>query len=278
VIWRLPNQSKRFDLASAGLLVCHYHSKKKGEQEMRKTIIIIAIILFNLQLFGNELSQPDPEVTRKITAAIQYSSSYRFGDDLKQGDEVVYEVDGVRDDPVFGVHKLKVITKNETTTTILEEFEGNKLFLEYHSATKRVIKIWGYDIEGGEHNLKLLSDNVVKQVLGVNERSEDEFQKFIEWDYKDVNNQITVNGKTINCKSLKPKIKENGLPKNIQDALLELQDLEKIVLSDEIPKLLPLVPVAVPNLAKRDLLSGDNAGFVNNKLLKLKSYNNTKEH
>lgn len=239
---------------------------------MKKVIFTILTIVVISQLFGNELSQPDPDVTKRITAFIQYTSEYRFGNDLKEGDEVVYKIEGIKDDPVFGVHILKVIDKNEKTTTVLEIFEGNKLFVEFTNDTKKVIKIWGFDIEGGEHNLELLSFNEIEKVLGINESNIAEIQKFIEWDYVTTNNQRTADGEAINCKSLKLRIKKNELSKNIQDVLIKLQEIEKIVLSDEVPKLLPLVPVAVLNLDKKNLLSRDNAGFVSNKNLKLKSF------
>jgi hypothetical protein len=54
---------------------------------------------------------------------------------------------------------------------------------------------------------------------------------------------------------------------------LKFQEIDKIVLSDDVPKLLPLVPVAVSNITKKELLTEDNAGFVSNNLLRLKYFN-----
>ena len=49
----------------------------------------------------------------------------------------------------------------------------------------------------------------------------------------------------------------------------DAKEFDEIILSNDVPKLLPLVPIAVTNLAKKEILARNNAGFVSNKNLKL---------
>lgn len=239
---------------------------------MKKLLLVIIVILILLPVFGLELSEPDPEDTKRITAIIQFTSVFRFGDNLKKGDEVVYEVNTEVKTDEFSEHILRVIDKNDNNTTILELFEGNELYVQFENISKRVIRIWGKDIAGGDHFLNLLSADELDNIVTKKYNNTPDEIKLNKWKTTEANEEYDVNNQFINCMTIELDIDNLDLPTTLKEKMRKEKNDNLITLSNDIPKMLPLVPVAFINLSKKELLKNDNAGFVQNKNLKLRSY------
>jgi hypothetical protein len=237
---------------------------------MRRILFAFLMILLTIPVFCIELSEPDPEDTRRITAIIQYTSEFRFGDNLKKGDEVVYEVNEEENEE-YAEHVLKVIDKNDTKTTVLELFEGNELYVEFLNTSKKVTRIWGKDIAGGDHNLTLLSQNEIDEVVGKAKLNEDLMKNINKWKVSNLRDNYEVANQQVQCREIELDIDKLDLPESAKDKLREKKTESSILVSNDIPKMLPLVPVAVPNIGKKEFLT-DNAGFVRNNNLRLKSF------
>ncbi|MCF7911066.1 MAG: hypothetical protein K9M99_00935 [Candidatus Cloacimonetes bacterium] len=237
---------------------------------MKRLLTAVLLILLSIPAYGIELSDPDPEDTRRITAIIQYTSEFRFGDNLKKGDEVVYEVNDETQSEEYADHTLRVIDRNNNTTTVLELFEGNELFVEFFNKTKEVVRIWGKDIVGGDHELTLLSQQEVEEVVGKTNIDKNPMKELCKWKVTTPRENYSVKDKQIQCKLIELDIDET-LPSKVQDGLRENSSEISVLMSNDVPKMLPLVPVAVACTGKKEFLM-DNAGFVRNNNLRLKSY------
>jgi hypothetical protein len=239
---------------------------------MKKALLAFILITMVLPIYSIELSEPDPEDTKRITAIIQYTSVFRFGNNLKKGDEVVYEVNEVVKTDEYSEHILKVIDKDNNSTTVLEIFEGNELYIQFESNTKKVIKIWGKDIAGGDHFLTLLSDNELDNIITEKNNNTPEEIKLNKWKTSEPSDEYDVNNQVIHCKIIELDIDNLDLPATLKEKMRKENNENSITLSDDIPKMLPLVPVAFTNTSKREMLTYDNAGFVQNINLTLKSF------
>lgn len=239
---------------------------------MKKLIFMLSLITILMPIYSFELSEPDPEDTKRITAIIQYTSELRFGDDLKKGDEVVYEVNDEAISEEYSNHILRVIDRNDSTTTILELFEGNELYVEFKNSNKKVIKIWGKDIAGGDHSLTLLSENKLNNIITEISTNTPENIRLKKWKISEIRDEMDINNQIINCKKIDLDIDNLDLPKSVKNELRGKKSETYITLSDDVPKMLPLVPVAFISISKRELLTNENAGFVENNNLKLKSF------
>lgn len=239
---------------------------------MKKALILLVAIKLGFAFFcyGQiELSEPVPEDTKRITAIIQYTSSFRFGDDLKLGEKVVYQVNNVDNPEDYSEHSLEVISRNDSTTIVLELFEGNELYVEFRNISKKVTAIWGKDILGGNHILTLLTENELQEIEKTKEQKVPKKLKLSNWKVSSELIDYQLNDSNISCK----KIEIDNINGELSAEMVDiLNQEEKMIMSDEIPKMLPLVPVAFVNISKKDALKNTNSGFVQNNNLTLKNF------
>ena len=230
------------------------------------------LIIFAFQIFCIELSEPDPEDTKRITAIIQYTSEIRFSSNLNKGDEVVYEVNEENKTEEYSKHILRVIDKNDSTTTVLELFEGNELYIEFFNTTKKVKKIWGKDIAGGEHNLTLLLDKELREIIESKNNLTRSISKINKWKIANPKDDYEVNNSRISYMKIELDIDNMDVPEKTKKVLRENKAENTLLLSNDVPKMLPLVPVAFTNMSKKEILKENDAGFVENDNLRLKSF------
>ncbi len=239
---------------------------------MKKLLLSVLLIIFTIQIFCIELSEPDPVDTKRITAIIQFTSEFRFSSNLNEGDEVIYEVNEENKTEEYSEHILKVIEKNDSTTTVLELFEGNKLFVEFTNSNKRVVRIWGKDIAGGDHNLTLLSDNELREIIESKNNLTRSLSKINKWNVSNAKDEYEVNNRRISYMKIELDVENLDIPEKTKKVLRENKAENSLLISNDIPKMLPLVPVAFTNMSKKEILIENDAGFVENNNLRLKSF------
>ncbi|PID28756.1 MAG: hypothetical protein CSB55_03135 [Candidatus Cloacimonadota bacterium] len=239
---------------------------------MRKLLLVFLMIIITSQISGIELSEPDPDDTKRITAVIQLTSEFRFSSNLNEGDEVIYEINEDNPTEEYSEHILKVIDKNDSTTTVLELFEGNKLFTEFTNSNKRVVRIWGKDIAGGDHNLTLLSDNELREIIKSKNNLPGIFSKINKWQIINSRDKYELNGSSISYIKIELDLDNMDISKKTKEILRANKAENTLLLSNDIPKMFPLVPVAFTNMSKKDILTKNDAGFVKNNNLRLKSF------
>ncbi len=239
-----------------------------------RLILLMLFYVLGTNLFcdNNESILKSGNKKKQIAGYIQLLSQIRFGNDLKLGDRVVYcyKAEGNND----SVHSLEIMSKDDNNMVILEEFDGNSVYVRMNSNTKEVLAIWGTDEFGQDQVLNVLSKNEL--TIFEDEISEmfnvaDSILQINESFYFDANTEIKQvdQNSRVNTIDVKMDITKTKIPEEISQEVIKEN---RLVLSSDVPKMLPLIPVALSNYNKRGLLKQYDYGFVENNILELRSY------
>lgn len=199
-------------------------------------------------------------------------SPMRFGSDLKHGDRVVYHYKDIGNKE--NVHSLEVFSKDDKNMIILEQFEGNSVYIRLDNKTKEVFAIWGTDEFGESQTIDVLSKNelsVFENEVDMMFNEGDSILKVSDSFYLEARTkkkQIGVNSR-INTFDVKMDIEKTKIPAELSQ---QFEHDNKLSLSNEVPKMFPLLPVAVTNFNKRSILKQCSYGFVENSVLELRSF------
>ena len=157
---------------------------------------------------------------------------------------------------------------------ILEEFEGNAVYIKLDNKTKEVIEIWGTDEFGENQTIDVLSKNELSTFENeINDMfaTADSFLQISNSFYLEaqtVKKHIGQDSR-INTIDVKMDITKTNISDEISE---EVAKDNELILSSDVPKMLPLIPVALSNFNKRSILKQYDYGFVENNVLELRSF------
>ena len=222
-----------------------------------------------MPIYSFELSEPDPEDTKRITAIIQYTSKFRFSSNLEQGDKVVYKIieDSMADE--FNVHSLEVLKKDGQFTTVVEKFDGNEVYVKFESESRNVVEIWGKDITGRDHNLRILPNSDVENIMQKMNKPAKITSNMMNWKINVEREEHFIGNNSINSFKISPQVKDSDIPDDLKQQISTSIEKNTLYLSEDVPKMYPLIPVSFQCLDKEDILLQTEAGFVKNNSLDL---------
>lgn len=244
---------------------------------MRTKVFIVCLILFFMSSYvycSNVDSILQSNNKKKLIAGyIQLLSPLRFGNNLKVGDRVEYQYISNTESQM--THSLEVVSKDDRNMVILEKFEGNDVYVRIDSSSKAVSEIWGTDEFGENQRLTILSSEQLQVFENeVNELFEsiNSIMNYDECFYLEAQTEkkLIQGKKKISTFEVKVDIQKTNIPTKLVQSF---KDENKLILSNEVPKMLPLIPVALASLNKKNIISQNNYGFIENNVLKLRSYN-----
>jgi hypothetical protein len=235
-------------------------------------LMLLYVLGTNLSCDNNESILKSGNEKKLIAGYIQMLSPIRFGNDLKLGDRVVYcyKTEGNNE----SIHSLEVYSKDDKNMVILEEFEGNAVYIRLDNKTKEVTEIWGTDEFGENQTIDVLSKNELSTFENeINDMfaTADSFLQISDSFYLEaqtVKKHIGQDSR-INTIDVKMDIAKTKISDEISE---EVAKDNKLILSSDVPKMLPLIPVALSNYNKRSILSQYDYGFVENNVLELRSF------
>jgi len=250
-------------------------TNKKLEDYMKVKLLLLMCVY---TLFTNLLCEDIESIMesgnekKKIAGYIQMLSQIRYGNNLKLGDRVVYryKAEGNND----SIHSLEVVSKDDKNMVILEEFDGNSVYVRLDNITKEVLAIWGTDEFGQDQTLDVLSKSELSTFESeINDmfKVADSILQINESFYFDTNTEIKQvdQNSRVNTIEVKMDITKTNIPDELSQ---EVRKENKLVLSSDVPKMLPLIPVALANFNKRSILKQYDYGFVENNILELRSF------
>lgn len=221
---------------------------------MMKKVLLLTLLSLILVLTAieQELLDEEIEAQKDMMAFMQYTACFRYGDDLKVGDMVVYAPHDC--DDVNVTSSMEVIDRTEEEVWVLEKIDGNDIYICINPETKKLKKIWGYDELGNKHEPTLISDNEVTQRVS---------EMMME-------QQIMNRNQNLNwVKTMKSETRE------IENKSISVNEIsasnKKMVYSNEIPKLIPF-DLSIELINEHDDIPSNLGGFVENEWLKLVSF------
>ncbi|MBI9031500.1 hypothetical protein JEZ13_05825 [bacterium] len=239
-----------------------------------KLIMLMCIYIFFTNLLCNDMESIMESGNKKkqIAGYIQMLSPIRFGNDLKRGDRVVYcyKTEGNNE----SIHSLEVYSKDDKNMVILEEFEGNAVYIRLDNKTKEVTEIWGTDEFGENQTIDVLSKNELSTFENeINDMfaTADSFLQISGSFYLEaqtVKKQVGLNSR-ITTIDVKMDFAKTNIPVELSE---EVAKDNELILSSDVPKMLPLIPVALSNFNKSSILKQYDYGFVENNVLELRSF------
>lgn len=239
-----------------------------------RLILLMLFYVLGTNLFceNNESIMESGNKKKQIASYIQMLSPIRFGNDLKLGDRVVYCYKTAGNNE--SIHSLEVYSKDDKNMVILEEFEGNAVYIRLDNKTKEVTEIWGTDEFGENQTIDVLSKNELSTFQNeINDMfaTADSFLQIRDSFYleaqtvkKHIGQDLRINTIDVKMDIAKTKISDEISEEVAKD--------NKLILSSDVPKMMPLIPVALSNYNKRGLLKQYDYGFVENNILELRSF------
>ncbi len=235
-------------------------------------LMLLYVLGTNLSCDNNESILKSGNEKKLIAGYIQMLSPIRFGNDLKLGDRVVYcyKTDGNDE----RIHSLEVYSKDDKNIVILEEFEGNAVYIRFDNKTKEVTEIWGTDEFGENQTIDVLSKNELSTFENeINDMfaTADSFLQISKSFYLEAQTVKKHIGQDSRINTI--EVKMDFAKTKISDEIYEeVAKDNKLILSSDVPKMLPLIPVALSNFNKRSILKQYDYGFVENNVLELRSF------
>ena len=239
-----------------------------------KLIMLMCVYFFFTNLLCEDIESIMESGNKKkqIAGYIQMLSPVRFGNNLKLGDRVVYCYKTEGDNE--SIHSLEVYSKDDKNMVILEEFEGNAVYIRLDNKTKVVTEIWGTDEFGENQTIDVLSKNELStfenEINDMFARA-DSFLQISSSFYLETQadkKQVGLNS-IINTIDVRMDVSKTNIPVELSE---EVAKDNKLILSSDVPKMLPLIPVALSNFNKRSILKQYDYGFVENNILELRSF------
>ncbi len=235
-------------------------------------LMLLYVLGTNLSCDNNESILKSGNEKKLIAGYIQMLSPIRFGNDLKLGDRVVYcyKTEGNNE----SIHSLEVYSKDDKNMVILEEFEGNAVYIRLDNKTKEVTEIWGTDEFGENQTIDVLSKNELSTFENeINDMfaTADSFLQISNSFYLEAQTvkKHIGQGSRINTIDVRMDVSKTNIPVELSE---EVAKDNKLILSSDVPKMLPLIPVALSNFNKRSILKQYDYGFVENNILELRSF------
>ncbi len=230
---------------------------------------ILGLLLITI-LFSQELTEEQIEknAQEQLAAMLQYTAKFRFSKNLDVGDKVVYKRLDKKDSEI----SLEVTKKTTKGIWIKEKFDKNEVNLLIELTTMQVMEIWGYDEENIYQKPSLLSNQEVEEKIEELSKNFKDSNIVEKWNISQESMPFNISKKKIVCSILKPEIKmEYKLNMSISEIRKVKKDLE-IYLSDEVPKMYPIMTFAIQTIFSGKTFQDITYGFVKNEDLELTEF------
>jgi len=238
-------------------------------------VVIQFAICSNNFLMAQEREYEDDETIKKeaqeqLAAMLQWSVKYRFGKDLKVGDRVEYKLIG--DDNNNIEVELEVTKEERGGVWIVEKFDENEVHMLVDLQTMTLLYLFGYDGEGKRQEPPLLNEKKVSEKIQEVTNIAKASGAAIGWDQVKRQETIKAPVGSLQCTYLEPDFSED-ISKNItSEQMAELKKEMRFYFSEDVPKLLPFLNVAVPAIVSSDAYRDMDKGFVKNMDIELIDY------
>lgn len=233
----------------------------------RKYLMFIGLLMIFLSLYAldsyedEEESYLDMNAQNDMIAFVQYTSPYRFSDDLNQGDKIIYQTKNQTNNVV----SLEVMRKSQTEIEIEEKFEGNIVHYIIDPKTKKIIKLSGSDEEGQQYECVLLPiEEVNRRIQSMREPVSIRFNL-----QNTQKSSMNIASKNLECTILMPTMKDdNESDEEQNNSILN----NSPIFSKDIPYMLP-VKISNYIFNNEQVFSNFKEGFVKNNSYEIKEFN-----
>jgi hypothetical protein len=223
-------------------------------------------------VLAQELSENE-----KQAAMIQYTLKYRFGQDLKVGDWVKYNLLTEEGEKAAEI-ELKVTREEKGGVWIEEKFHGGEINLLVDLKRMKMLQTTGTDEEGKKHEITPLSDEKLAEVISMFKKQMEQqgaYSQFVSWKKGEKTEKVDITAGSFTCVYLKPEYSEQHA-KQIEDYIKLLKEQGKsaaeidaeiykneprLYFSNDVPKLLP-VQIAIGWMPWIDIFEEVKGGLV----------------